>query len=240
MIQAGEIECRIPSNGIKPDHLFCTEPAALRLDIWTVTGSWVTALATIGLFVAAVWTARVAIGTLRQMKRDSEAQTRPYVYAQVVPSLAGIGSWDIIIKNVGQSAARNLTAQLSAWPKDDDIITNPLRTMFSTPQTLPPGAQLRAYWLMGPPEGATMRDPTTGGQVPPAGIKDPVTVTFSYHGDGGNGASYRDEFDVDTTRIGLTPVASSGPEPKKSMDLKDQEIYKILGYIVSQLGELRR
>lgn len=240
MIQAGEIQCRIPSNGVKLDHLFCTEPEALRLDIWTVTGSWVTALATVGLVIAAIWTAWVAIGTLRQMRRDSEAQTRPYVYAQVVPSLAGIGSWDLIVKNVGRSAARNLTAELSIWPQDDDIVTQPLRTMFSTPQTLPPGAQLRAYWLMEPPAGSKMIDPQSGKEVSYTGVKDPVTVTFSYRGDGPSAAGYQDEFDLDTARIGLTPVASSGPEPKESLEPKDKEIYKILGYIVSQLGELRR
>jgi hypothetical protein len=67
MIKMGEITCRIPSNGIKPEILYCTEPEGYKLDQWTVSIELIVAAVTVLLFI-------VAYRTLRQMKDDSDRQ----------------------------------------------------------------------------------------------------------------------------------------------------------------------
>lgn len=67
MIKMGEITCRIPSNGIKPEILYCTEPERMRLDIWAIGIDLFMAGLTVLLFAVAYW-------TLKQMKKDSAAQ----------------------------------------------------------------------------------------------------------------------------------------------------------------------
>lgn len=74
MIKMGEIACRIPSNGIKPEILYCTEPEGMRLDIWAVSSNIATALLTLLLLLAALGALRTAKNTLGQMQIDSEAQ----------------------------------------------------------------------------------------------------------------------------------------------------------------------
>lgn len=98
--------------------------------------SFATAVFTLGLLVAAVWAGFTAVSAMRaskaasnaaaeaneQMKLDSIAQTRPYVYADIVPSLAGRRHFDLRITNVGKTAARNLHIQFDNWPeKIDDV-----------------------------------------------------------------------------------------------------------------------
>ena len=241
MIKMGEITCRIPSNGIKSEILYCTEPEGLKLDIWTVTASWATALLTLGLLVAAVLTARVAIRTLKQMEHDSVAQSRPYVHAQLSPGLTGLGTWDLIIKNAGQSAARNVTATLSAWPEKKDFIVEALETMFLTPQTLPPGNHLRTFWYMRAQKGGYLEDPETGEKFNSHGLPDRTKITLRYEDDAMPPRVYHDEYDLSTETIGMTPVSTTGPNaPKDMVDPDAKALYKILGYIVRQIGELRR
>lgn len=241
MIKMGEITCRIPSNGVKPEILYCTEPEGLRLDVWTTTAAWATAFLTLGLLVAAVLAARAAISTLRQMKKDSIAQSRPYVYAQLVPGLGGVGTWDLIIKNAGQSAARNVTATVSEWPEQKDFIIDALSTMFSTPQTLPPGTHLRTFWYMRAQEGGYLEDPETGDKFNSHGLPDRTKVFLSYEDEDKPARIYRDEYDLSTETIGMTPISTKGPNEPRSMEDPDAKaIYKILGYVVRQLGELRR
>ena len=49
-----------------------------------------------------------------QSRKDSIAQTRPYISATIVPGLQGMGIYDLLIKNSGKSAARNLEAYSQA------------------------------------------------------------------------------------------------------------------------------
>lgn len=87
---------------------------------WSSLG---TAIFTLGLVVVAVIAWRTARKTLEASTRASQAaeaaneqarldsieQTRPYIYVELVPSLAGIGQFDVRITNVGRSTARSLT-----------------------------------------------------------------------------------------------------------------------------------
>lgn len=241
MIKMGEISCLSAAEAIESTVLRCSEPDGMGLDAWAVAASWATAALTLGLLIAAALAARAAIKTLRQMERDSIAQSRPYVYAQVVPGLAGPRTWDLIVKNAGQSAARNLTAKLSSWPKDDDFITEPLRTMFTTPQTLPPGTQVRTFWHMKAQQGGQLTDPKTGARSSSHGFGDQVRITLSYQDDNQPTRTYLDEYDLNMSAVGLTPLSTSGPDlPSSVDDPNSAALYKILGTLVRQVGELRR
>ena len=83
-----------------------------------------------------------------QMKLDSIAQTRPYVYAEIVPSLGGTDAYDLRVTNVGRTAARNLYIQFNNWPKKIDDVAEHVKILFETERTLPPGCSIRTYWRL--------------------------------------------------------------------------------------------
>lgn len=136
-------------------------------------GDWaalVTAAATVALVVAVVawWTARATLAASRraseaaeaaneQARLDSIAQTRPYVYVEVVPGLAGMDTYDVRVFNSGRSAARGLTLDYDSWPAQPDSIVQALEKMFHTPRILPPGCSLRAVWRLGGGQGGDRR-----------------------------------------------------------------------------------
>ena len=80
--------------------------------------SVVSAIASSGLLILAIFAGRTATQTLRaseeaseaareaniQAKNDSIAQTRPYVYVEVVPGIMCERSLDLRIVNVGRSS----------------------------------------------------------------------------------------------------------------------------------------
>lgn len=74
MIKMGEITCRIPSNGIKPEILYCTEPEGMRLDIWGVGIDLSMAVLTAFLFIIAALALGTAKGTLKRMQIDGDRQ----------------------------------------------------------------------------------------------------------------------------------------------------------------------
>lgn len=122
-----------------------------------------TAILTFFLVLAAIWAGFIANKTMKasqeaskaaqeandQARRDSIAQTRPYVYAEVVPGLSGTTTYDLKITNTGLSAARNLT--LGFEPQDaqgnaSDDIVQALDRFFQAPRMLPPGSSIRTWW----------------------------------------------------------------------------------------------
>lgn len=64
-------------------------------------------------------------------------QRRPYVFVQLKPGLAGLGMWDLVVTNSGESNARELVMAADEWPETEDEITRPLRRFFTAGQTLP-------------------------------------------------------------------------------------------------------
>lgn len=67
----------------------------------------------LGLLITAITTARAGYRTMvasqranEQARRDSIAQTRPYVFVEILPGLAGLSCYDIRITNTGKSSAR--------------------------------------------------------------------------------------------------------------------------------------
>jgi hypothetical protein len=201
---------------------------------WLSAGATLaTAVISLGLLIGALLAWRVARATLKQSKRtheqmekDSIEQTRPYVYARIVPSIGGSGAWDLIVSNSGRSSANNLTIAVSQWP-EDDAVTKALRVMFEHQQILPPDTSIRTYWFLGPRD-----DPGSTGAT---GFDIPVDMTVTYSGPGPNPQVYTETFHLDPTTLGLTPEAGAGVNLNKPTDES-----KKLREIVQALNELRR
>lgn len=204
----------------------------------------VTAILSLLLVIGAYLAWRVAKATLeqskaanRQMELDSVEQTRPFVYAHLVPGIAGVGTWDLLLTNTGRSPARNLTIDCDEWPEKDDVFTAPLRTLFSTPRSLPPGATIRTFWKVGVSKpGATWEDGTSE----PMGMAKGATLKLEYSSDDPSKPTYCDEYRLDDSILGQTPAAYRGPNPKQGLDSAQQDLHSMLAAIASNIGELRR
>lgn len=205
----------------------------------------VTAGLTLCLVVAAFYAWRTAIDTLNaskdaseQAKRDSIERTRPYVYAHVVPSLAGVGLLDLVVRNSGQSAARDLTLTYDSWPNPVDDVTESLQTMFTTPRTLPPGCSLRVLWRLEAGEGRKFNE----GDPKMAGIDNDGTVGVRYTSGDPSHPPYEDDFILLFDKSGYWPVPEDGAEPGQSF--KDhpelKAFYQLGRTLVRRVGELDR
>lgn len=205
-----------------------------QLSAWS---TFATAALTLVLVVAALITAfyaRRALDASReanlQAKRDSIEQTRPYIYAEIIPSLGGESLWDIRIANAGRSSARQLTLDYSDWPSEVDDVGASIRTLFRTARTLPPQCSIRAYWRL---EG-NFTDGTTE-----AGLGKSGVITARYTSDDPSRPQYVDAFDVMIDNSGLWPTGESGPNPD---GLKDEarKFYLLGQTLVRRVAELGR
>lgn len=171
-------------------------------DVVTALSSVVTAVATVGLVIGAVYAGSIALQTLKQMKKDSAAQTRPYLHAEISYSIAGQKAWDLIIHNSGRSAARKLTADLEYWPVGpaDQIIQDTWH-LLRTPRVLPPDTSVRTLWYMGPRLEYTAAESADGF------IRSNV-IKLSY--EDGNGVSYSESFELDLDSLRMTPGPAEG------------------------------
>lgn len=210
---------------------------------WAAAGSILTALLTLGLLLGAyaAWrTAKASLDQARdaqlQIKLDSIEQTRPYVFAHIVPGIGGGGSWDLKLRNSGRSAATDLTVDTEDWPGADDLIVKKLREMFQAAQTLPPGVSIRSFWRIEPTRGSVRTD--GGPEVD--GMPKTARLTMRYSSPDPSNPRYEDTYVVSTDTIGLTPVASTGPNPSSKLSPGEASLHKMLGQIVQSLGELRR
>jgi hypothetical protein len=210
---------------------------------WSAAGSIATAILTLGLLVGAVLAWRTAKESLehardaqQQVKLDSIEQTRPYVHAQLVPGLAGVATWDLVLSNPGRSTARNLTIEMEGWPNVDDEITTPLRAMFETAQAIPPGVSRRCYWKLGLEQGHTWAD----GTADPVGIASAATLKLSYTSDDPSHPQYTDVYRLDENAIGVTPTPNRGSEPKSGISDDAKSLHSVLRAIAQNIGELNR
>jgi len=209
-----------------------------------------TAILTLPIAFTAVWAGVNAKKTLdasreanEQARVDSIAQTRPYVYAEVVPGLSGTTTYDLKITNTGRSAARNLT--LSFEPQDDqsntaDDIVQALERFFKAPRVLPPGSSIRTWWRIinvdndGKPDE---RRSTSG--MPEAGV---LTVRYTSEDPY---AEHEDQFEVMLDeRAPLWPVPEDG---LNTPERNDADVYTWLKHfyelgktMVRRIGEINR
>lgn len=164
-----------------------------------------TALLTAGLLLAALIAGWAAMRTLAQMRADSEGQrqdsaraTRPYVHARLVPSIAGVDAWDLVVQNTGRTAAHHLVLQIDAEDVQEDIVTKAVYRFAAAGLTVHPGERIRTYWSL-----EASKPDRTG--FPPA----IVTVRYS----DSEGTAYEERPVVlDPDDMGMTPVPSQGSE----------------------------
>lgn len=225
------------------------------MDELAAWSTFATALFTLGLLLTAVLTAWSAMKTLRaardaneQAKRDSILQTRPYVYAEVLPSLAGAGSYDLVVRNQGRSAARDLRMAFEPQVNAPDDIAAAVLRAFDTPRDLPPGSSLRTYWHIDAPEGESLMNAentkpieTEGSGMPKRGV-----IHLHYAGDDPSQNPYTEKCPFDVETAGLWPIPEDGPEaqgphdtPSSEMTSKERRFYKALQALSRHLGHLR-
>lgn len=213
----------------------------LTLTTWS---TFATAVFTAALAVIAILAWRAARDTLaasrrasaaaelanEQARRDSIEQTRPYVFAEVVPGLAGSRTYDVRLSNTGRSSARDLTLTWDQWPAEPDDVGRAVRTLFETPRTLPPGTSLRAIWRL---EG-NFTDGTTE-----AGMGKSGTIGVRYTSVDPSEPGYEDDFTVRIESSGIWPVPEDGPS---AQGLKgDARKFYVLGQaLIRRVGELGR
>ena len=179
---------------------------------WGDVPAWIGALTALGVvwMAWAAWqTAKATLEASReaneQARRDSIERTRPNVYVELVPGLAGMSAWDIRIANVGASSARALTLDYNPWPDTLDDVATSVKRLFTTPRTLPPGTSLRAIWRI---EGDFGNGPAEAG----IGRADGV-VTVAYTSDDPAHPRYTDAYEISIDGSGLWPVGEAGPDP---------------------------
>jgi hypothetical protein len=151
--------------------------------VWTVLLAAVSA-------VAILVTAVIAIMTLRELRADSRERTRPFVVASLErpPAMYGAVGLDLVIRNSGVTAARDLRVGFAPDPliidetgeqdPRDRKAAEQLVEMFSRPiGVLPAGRRLRMryYWSQEDPEDRSrMRNAYP--------LPSDLTVSLSYQG----------------------------------------------------------
>lgn len=218
--------------------------------------SLATAIFTLGLLVAAVWAGCTAVSAMRaskaasdaaaeaneQMKLDSIAQARPYVYAEIVPSLAGPDAYDLRITNVGRTAARNLHIEFDNWPQEVDDVAQEVRILFETKRTLPPGCSIRTYWSLQGDDLCVSNEavkPEEPKNPEILGMPDEGVIELFYQSDDPSAPQYWDKYEVLVFRSGLFPVSEDGPEPN-NLHGKDRTFYLLGQAIARSIGNLSR
>lgn len=199
---------------------------------------WVSAIGTVvtSIFTALLWlvawkTLGGAHEQLRLLRTQVEREARPYIAADVVPGFHGPGHWDLVVRNYGRTAARNVRFAFDEWePKDgDDYITDSLKSYLHACHTLVPGARHRVMWR---------HDANSSTQRTGAGADGLTWLDVSYDDD--NGKQYTDRLAVDVELLGAaTPAPTEGPTRQGSgSELAD--INHAVRTLSMHIAELRR
>lgn len=229
------IICQTPlPDAIKVESVSCLIPEVHYMEGWGLAAAWLTAIATVGLVIGAVIAWRTAKQTLMQMRHDSIAQTRPYLYATLVPSLSGGARYDLLIENTGASTARNVKATCPEFPSAPDDIAEKIKRFLDAEHTIPPGVRLRNYWRLDLESGHTWSD----GTMDPAGMPERTSVILNYEDQ--EGRKYDDTYDLDVVSLLFAPMPAKGPKVKDNLSPEQKDMHKMLGIIAAALGELRR
>lgn len=200
--------------------------------LWlTAIGSVATALFTAFLWLVAWRTLFGARDQLGLLSKQAAREGRPFVSAEVVPGLHGGGFWDLVVKNYGRTAARNVRFEFESWePVDpDDHITERLIAYLDAAHMLVPGAHHRVMWRMNEEPHA---------KRPAAGADARSSLGVEYNDD--QGERFTDTFEFNLDVLGpVFPTPTSGPEvPGAGKDLANIE--RALRTLNVHVGELRR
>ncbi|PPG29659.1 hypothetical protein [Pseudoclavibacter sp. RFBB5] len=234
-------------------------PSAPTADEWSALWGMISAVGAIGAVVAAVaafLVARDQLATAAQQLRDAAEQAknaslqaekesfdrnRPYVVASVVPSLAGMGVYDLVLTNLGGSYARSITIGLDegviATTHENDHISQSFERLSRFPFDLAPRDSRRMFWSVDPDENA---DPPLGQGAPPSGR---ILLKYEWERDGPFGPEFEELFAYDTGGLrDLSPVPDQGPVRRSTDPLASGmlNIEHALRAIARHMGEFRR
>lgn len=189
------------------------------------------ALTALGALIAATGNWRAAKAANEQAKRDSVERTRPYVFVEVSPSIGADNGIDVLIRNSGSSAARQVVIDFDGWPDDPDDIAQAAQKVFETPRTIAPGSSVRIYWMLTAHSGQAFED---GREE--AGIDTPGTATIRYTSDDPAHPEYEDRYEIDVPNLGHRPTGYRGVEPPPNPSAR--EFYKLGQRALSRLSEI--
>ncbi|MDN4611935.1 hypothetical protein [Arthrobacter burdickii] len=225
------LTCELAPNAVKNDELSCSVPPLEYLDLWSTIGDVATALLTLALVVLAGWAGWTAVKTLNQTRQNSIDQTRPYVFAQVVPSIAGSSIYDLVIQNTGQSTARNLTIACPQFPSEPDRLAVAIGKLFDIEHVLPPQGRIRTYWHFSG-DDRNWSDGEGDMGLPPV-----ADIQVSYDGPDGH---YEDTFPINIGVYAMTPVGASGHEVPTDLTKPEKNLHKMLAVIAGNISNLGR
>lgn len=157
---------------------------------------------------AAVVTAVIAIVALSSTARDSRDRSRPLVFAMFREAEFSDSAFDLVIKNFGTSAARDLTVtfepQLTAEDRKDEL-TDFVAKRYDAPiPLLPPGGELTNTWW-----GGGM-SPNGGNElINRLSTPEEVAVTVSYKGNRLRRYSDTFQLSADTIKLRTYTVSST-------------------------------
>lgn len=231
MLPKDTLTCELIPNAVKNGSLSCSVPPLEHLQMWSTIGDVATAVLTAVLAGLALWAGRTAVKTLNQTRKNSIDQTRPYVYVQVTPSIAGESAYDLIVQNSGQSTAKDLVITCPEFPKNPDHIAEAVGRLLGRQLVLPPGTRIRSFWhFSGKNEQWNDKEGDLG--LPPV-----AHVHVSYSGPDG---TYTDIFPVDIGVYAMTPVGARGRDVPPGLSDSETDLHKMLAAIAGNISNLGR
>lgn len=231
MLPTDTLTCEILPNAVKSESLSCSMPPLENLELWSTIGDVGTAILTLLLVALATWAGWTAVKTLNQTRQNSIDQTRPYVFAQVVPSIAGHSVYDLVIQNSGQSTATNLKVSSPQFPDNPDRIAKAIGTLFEITHVLPPATHIRSYWHFSG-EDRNWNDAEGDLGMPPK-----AEIRVEYDGPDGH---YADTFPADIRVYALTPMGADGHNVPSNLTPGEKNLHKMLAVIAGNISNLRQ
>jgi hypothetical protein len=154
--------------------------ATAKVGFFAALWTWVSMNATPIVAVATVVTAIIAIFALRSTARDSRDRTRPVVLAQFRLAAHNDKAFDLIIRNYGQSSARDVEVKFDppfGMDERKDRLTEILAQRYDKRiPILPPEVEVSNLWWTGRPKPASTE------LMNALSTPENVTVRISYKG----------------------------------------------------------
>lgn len=179
----------------------------------------------------------------RQAERESEDRNRPYVSAQVVPSIGSRGAWDLRIRNTGGTTAKEITIRLikGEYIKGEDVqdseIYNQMIALENTKFDLQPNTSMRFYW--------SFHSTSTGEVKVGAPLQGTIEITYRWR-DESIDKPYQEKVSYDC-KTPLIPAPNTGAKRDEGITEEDTtnkvtliNIEHALRSISSHIGELNR
>lgn len=248
---------RVLWTGIGAFGISSIYAGAMVISGWTmdaVIGA-VDIVTSVGLLATAAWAGTVGVETMRASKKSSQAAiaanaqaakdsreaTRPYVDALIVPGLAGTTEFDLLLRNTGKSAAREVRIDCVADIERDDDVTQAVLEMFSITRTMGPDTHLRIMWQLGESDADADSTDSTGKPVHgKMGMPDNANLTIGYKSNDGAEA-YTEVVEVRCFHSGLWPVPQQGTTPlNKNAQIGTKHLHSTLRAIARHLGDRNR